>query len=537
MPATWDAPVDSPDDARPVSRGPGSGGWAATLAVTAVAAALRLWHLGRPNELLFDETYYAKHAWSMWLFGWVRSFPEDADARIVEGTTRGPQVFEADPTLIVHPELGKWLIALGEGAFGMDSFGWRISSAVAGTLMVLLMVRFVRRITGSTAIGAFAGLLLALDGMALVLSRLALLDIFVAFFLLAAIYCLVRERESRQLRLAARLDAHAGRGLGPLRGLLLRPWLLAAGAMFGASLACKWSNIFALAAFGLLVWAWDALARRRAGVRWAWAKSLLLDAGPAALQLVGAAAVVYVLSWTGWLIHAEEFEQAFRNTQYGADWGAYLDRDAQGFLPELQQSLRSLWNYHQDVYTFHRDFLDDATHTYQSNPWGWLVLERPVGIDAQLDIQPGDQGCTAPEGSDCLRQVLLLGTPAVWWAGCAAALSSLWFALVKRDWRDGIVVVGVLATWLPWLPYADRPVFSFYAINSLPFLVLALALAARRIIAPSAASVRRRRIGAAVVGVYVALVIANAVWLWPIWTDQLVTHDEWLRRIWFDSWI
>ena len=31
--------------------------------------------------------------------------------------------------MIVHPEVGKWLIALGEKAFGMDPFGWRIDAA------------------------------------------------------------------------------------------------------------------------------------------------------------------------------------------------------------------------------------------------------------------------------------------------------------------------------------------------------------------------------------------------------------------------
>ena len=38
--------------------------------------------------------------------------------------------------MIVHPEAGKWLIALGEKAFGMDPFGWRIAAAVVGALMV-----------------------------------------------------------------------------------------------------------------------------------------------------------------------------------------------------------------------------------------------------------------------------------------------------------------------------------------------------------------------------------------------------------------
>ncbi len=47
-------------------------------------------------------------------------------------------------------------------------------------------------------------------------------------------------------------------------------------------------------------------------------------------------------------------------------------------------------------------------------------MNRPVGVDAQLDIQPGTQGCDAPPDSNCLRQVLLLGNPVIWWAGALA---------------------------------------------------------------------------------------------------------------------
>ena len=42
----------------------------------------------------------------------------------------------------------------------------------------------------------------------------------------------------------------------------------------------------------------------------------------------------------------------------------------------------------------------------------------------------------------------------------------------RRDWRYGLVTVGIAATWLPWLRYDDRPIFSYYAIAILPFLVL-----------------------------------------------------------------
>jgi dolichyl-phosphate-mannose--protein O-mannosyl transferase len=196
-----------------------------------------------------------------------------------------------------------------------------------------------------------------------------------------------------------------------------------------------------------------------------------------------------------------------------------------------------LWYYHQDVYAFHAHFLNDSTHVYASRPIGWLLQSRPVGVDAQLDIQPGAQGCDAPAGSTCLRQVLLLGNPLIWWAGTLA----LGFALIRwlggRDWRFGVAVVGVASTWLPWLMYDDRPIFLFYAIAPLPFLVLGLTLALGSIVGSSNVPTPRRTAGVVVAGSYVVMAVFAFAWFWPVWTDQLLTHQEWLRRIWFTRWI
>jgi dolichyl-phosphate-mannose--protein O-mannosyl transferase len=186
---------------------------------------------------------------------------------------------------------------------------------------------------------------------------------------------------------------------------------------------------------------------------------------------------------------------------------------------------------------FHSHFLNDSEHTYESKPSGWLLLNRPVGVSADVDIKPGTQGCRAPEGSDCLRQVLLLGTPAIWWGGILALLYAGVAWLGGRDWRFGVAAVGATTTWLPWLAFDDRPIFLFYAVLTLPFLVLALTLAMGKLIGPSPAPTPRRTTGVVVAGSFLVLVLLNFAWFWPIWTDQLLTHSEWLKRIWFDRWI
>ncbi len=107
------------------------GGWIATLAITAFAAILRFWNLGNPVKFVFDETYYAKDAYSLLKFGYARQFidkPEGAaDKAILAGNL---DVFKDTPSLTVHPEVGKWMIAAGEHLFGMNTFGWRFMPAL-----------------------------------------------------------------------------------------------------------------------------------------------------------------------------------------------------------------------------------------------------------------------------------------------------------------------------------------------------------------------------------------------------------------------
>ena len=70
----------------------------------------------------------------------------------------------------------------------------------------------------------------------------------------------------------------------------------------------------------------------------------------------------------------------------------------------------------------------------------------------------------------------------------------------------------------------------------IPFSVMAVALVAGRILG-DARSGDRRLLGGIVVGVFVAVVVANFAYLYPILTDELLPYPRWLTRMWFRSWI
>jgi dolichyl-phosphate-mannose-protein mannosyltransferase len=133
--------------------------------------------------------------------------------------------------------------------------------------------------------------------------------------------------------------------------------------------------------------------------------------------------------------------------------------------------------------------------------------------------------------------VILLGTPVLWWFGTFAFLWSAVCWIGRRDWRYGLVVVGVLVTWLPWVRYDDRPIFSYYAIVIEPFLILGAVLLLGEMLGRAPAGSTRRTVGAIAAGTVVVAVIVNFAWFWPIYTDGLLTQTEWLQRIWFRRWV
>ena len=112
----------------------------------------------------------------------------------------------ASPEYVVHPPVGKWMIAGGMWLFGPDNpLGWRFSAALAGTVSIALVALIAQKLFGSLILGAAAGLLLAVDGHHLVMSRTSLLDIFLMFWILAAFGALLMDRDDGRRRLAVRL--------------------------------------------------------------------------------------------------------------------------------------------------------------------------------------------------------------------------------------------------------------------------------------------------------------------------------------------
>jgi dolichyl-phosphate-mannose--protein O-mannosyl transferase len=500
-------------------------GWGGPLLVALLAGLPRFWRLGSPQNFVFDETYYAKDAWSLLRLGYEGTWPDRkvSDPQILADS----QVIPLSDTgaFVAHPPTGKWVIAVGEWMFGLNPFGWRFMTAVLGTLSVLMLCRTGRRLLRSTVLGCLAGALMAVDGLHYVMSRTALLDLVVMFFVLAVFGCLLIDRDRARSRLAAALpvaeDGHVrpDQDTGDRAGTGVRPWRLATGFFLGLAASTKWNGLYFLAFFIILTVLWDVGARRVAGARHPYRAVLRRDLCWSVLSLVPVAVVTYLTTWTGWFLS---------DNGYGRHWA-----DGRGGTGSwIPAPLRSLWHYEYGVYQFNVGL--HAPHDYESNPWSWLVLGRPV-LFSYESPRAGKDGCHT--ASDCSQAILALGTPLLWWSACCALVYLLFRWGLRRDWRAGAVLCAVGAGYLPWFLYQDRTIFSFYAVVFVPYLCLAVAMTLGALLGPPGMNDRRRKGGAVVAGALVLLITWNFIYFFPIYTGLTIPYPSRHTRMWLDTWI
>lgn len=487
--------------------------------VLLVAALTRLIGLGFPHELVFDETYYVKDAYTLMNLGYEAAWPPDANTSFNAGLT---DIYSTVPSFIAHPPIGKWVIAVGLAVFGAgDSVGWRISVAVCGILLVLVTMLIARILFRSTLMTVIAGGLLAIDGNAIVMSRVALLDTILALFVLVGVLFVLLDRQATRARIDAwmlrRQRADRSTDRGPV--LWRRPWLLAASLAFGLASGVKWSGLYFLAAFALYALIAEIVLRRQAGIR-AWPLAIATQGPVTFLLTVPLALGVYVASWAGWFATSGGYYRSWIEDEGGQPWT--------GILAGVPYDLQNWWHYQAGMYGYHVN--EHTPHNYQANPLTWLFLVRPTSMYYR------------EVGADQAGTILGLANPLIWWAATAAALFLVVRVAVglinrQRVWREAFILTGLAAGYLPWLLYLGRTVFQFYTIAFEPYLVLGLTLALGVLMGSRTDPAARRRVGLWVVGVFLALCVLLSIFFWPIWTGQPIPKWYMQLHFWFRSWV
>lgn len=447
-------------------------GWIAAGIAALAAFVTRFWNLNHPHAIVFDETYYVKGAFSLLCKGYEGTWEgaEKANELFLKGDY---SALKDSADKVVHPPLGKWIMAAGQWMFGSDNgVGWRFSTAIVGVLAVILVARIAMRMFRSPLLAGFAGIAMALDGMGIVMSRTGILDNILAYFVLLGFWALLLDREHSRAKLAKRVARGGFRSLsgaphvpadpwGPR--VVGRPWLLAAGIFLGFAGGVKWSAIYAVAVFGLAAFAWSLSARRIASVRLWFGAGVFRDGLPAFFTLVPAAVAAYLAAWIPWFADSRS-------------WGRQLAKEAAERGEDLPltgapDAVNSFILYHKDMWHFHHTL--SSHHDYQSQMWDWIIQRRPVSF-YWLGTDKAPNKCGA---HSCVEAITSIGNVAVWWLGLAALIVVVLAAFKHRDWRAWAILAGYGAMWVPWISYTNRTIFQFYAVAFLPYVVLALTFA------------------------------------------------------------
>ncbi|PIY79440.1 MAG: hypothetical protein COY81_02645 [Candidatus Pacebacteria bacterium CG_4_10_14_0_8_um_filter_43_12] len=395
------------------------------LVILAFAYLTRMYRLNLPEKYMFDEVYHAVTA----------KLIAQNDPRAYEWWNPPPEPNTAVDWL--HPPLAKYFQALSIVAFGENSFGWRFSSVVFGTMVIVLVYHLSYQLTQRQGVALTAAALASFDGLLLVQSRIAMNDIDVTFFILLTLLLYLKYRQNLAWHL-----------------------LLLTGISLGLAMASKWSGIFIL----FSIWFFEILQLKLFlfQINWKkWREQLLTKKNlNQSLQFLGFLVVmpvlVYILSYTQMFLQ-------------GKDWHHFV-------------------KLHQQI-IYYQTHLKE-THPYQSRPLQWALDLRPVWYNVEY-LGPSRSDIYA-FGNPILYWAGLLAVIALLLTGVQTLFSRLTvkglklkkiiILLLKAALQSPVFVLlsSYFAVWLPW-QFSPRIMFFYHYTPAVPFLCILLSIQLSRL--------------------------------------------------------
>ncbi len=365
-------------------------------------------------EALFDEQNLAPKA-----SHWTNSayFDEIYHARTAFEHLRNISPYEDS-----HPPLGKLFISIGIALFGMTPFGWRFIGTLFGVLMVPLIYVFLKNLFGKTVIALCGAALFTFDFMHLTQTRIATIDSYGVFFILAMFFFLYRW-----------LALPAGT---PFYKCALPLFL--SGLMFGIGIASKWIVVYGGVGLAVLFFL---------GLFWkcrAWPQT---EDTPHRLSWVIKTILFCILT--------------FVIIPLAIYLASYLPIASAEGLSTRQEFLKYVWDNQVFMLTYHQGV--DATHPYSSRWYQWILDIRPILYYMVNEVEAG-----------FTTRFAAFNNPIVSWAGLAAIIVTAVQTIRRRCGKGLFIVIGYLAQLLPWV-FISRTTFAYHYFPSVIFLCLALA--------------------------------------------------------------
>lgn len=344
------------------------------------------------------------------------------------------------PYEVSHPPLGKLIISLGIMMFGMTPFGWRFMGTLFGVLMLPILYVFLKNLFGKTPVAVCGACLFAFDFMHLVQTRIATIDTYGVFFILASYYFMYRW-------LAVPSGQKLRRSALPL---------FLSGLLWGVGCACKWTVVYAGAGLALL-WLLGLIFKGRE-----WRELVLchaedptLPAPPSFLRHVAGTIALSVVFFV--LIPLCVYTAAY--IPYAAARGGV----------SLDNLLQIVWDNQVFMFTYHKGV--HTPHAYASYWYQWIFDGRPILYYRDLDYT--SQGLKSLFAS--------FNNPLVSWAGLLAFFAMIYEAAQRKSGKALFILIAILSQFVPWLPIG-RILFAYHYFPTILFLCFAIAYLMDRIL-------------------------------------------------------
>jgi dolichyl-phosphate-mannose-protein mannosyltransferase len=340
---------------------------------------------------LFDEQELAEYEHSFMKGSY---FDEIYHARTAYEHIEGIAAYEN-----THPPLGKIIIAIGIKLFGLNPFGWRVSGAILGALMVPIIYMTARRLFGRTVYAALAAGLLAVDFMHFTQTRISTIDVYGVFFIMLMFHFMNKyvSLSFYKTKLAATLL--------PL-GL--------AGLFFGLGVASKWIVLYGGAGLAMMlgISLWERYKEYSA------AKRVLKRSGEkaeeydtTALERITKVFPRYVIAT---LASCLIFFIAIPAGIYALSNIPVLTVMEGGY------TFQALVDYQVHMYNYHSNLV--SSHPFSSSWWEWPFIKRPVWYYSGDGLASGMKSTIAA-----------MGNPIIWWVGIFTMLATIWLSIKRRD--------------------------------------------------------------------------------------------------------
>lgn len=459
-----------------------------------------------------------------------------------------------------EPPLTKLIIAGGISWLGFNPWGWRIMSAIFGSLVIGLLYFLARRLWHRhRTFPLLAALFFSLDGLELVDSRTGLIDIFAVFFVVLGLWLFTLHWHART----------RGQWLGTLYltalvsglGVAAKADMVPAVLLMVVLLAARWARPhLRLRGLGGGQSSWllppspddPVEAGRRTMVsemRWGWHY----------LAAAAVMVVVFYLSFFNYWTISHDLYVNFADTSGPSATCTEFTTSASICQLPVAMPIKedrfgpvAIWlptgfNLQQSLVDVEMNSLAGlsyqatlkATHPFSSPYYTWPLDAHPVLYYA---VYTGN-GVTTTNGQTVSNYEWIddMGNPAIFWMGMLALAACLYWTLRRRDRVALFILLGFLFMWLLLWSWPARILFFYEILEALPFTCLALAYCCTRLaFTRSAMQLGPVRLGPyslrPLAGAIVLAVILSFAYFYPLWTGQPIPSTDFFQHIWLPGW-